>query len=283
MPNGTTRARPLVVLASRETEELKDLETALYSAGYRVLTARTEHDTLAKVHAHNPDAVVLDRDLADHDYTLCRAVRADPGVSPAAPIILTQTDAPTRSDRLESLRAGAWDVQGYPPDPQELTLRLGVFLTGKLEMDRLRVECLIDRASGLYNSHGFAQRADELAALARRQGVAAACAVFQPSENLPTRADGDRLGRAFKSVGRQSDAIGRIDHSEFVVFAPATNDWAAARLVRRMRSNVIQEFGSITARGKRLDMKAAYSAALPTQQVAPRQLLERARNALSTS
>jgi len=89
--------RPLVVLASRETGELKDLETALYSAGYRVLTARTEHETLAKVHSHAPDAIVLDRDLSDHNYSLCRALRADPGVSPAAPIMLTQDEAPTRT------------------------------------------------------------------------------------------------------------------------------------------------------------------------------------------
>ena len=282
MTQPTFRPRPLVVLASRETSELKDLETALYSAGYRVLTARTEHDTLAKVHAHNPDAVVLDRDLADHDYALCRTVRAHPGLSPAAPIMIAQDEAPTRTNRLEALRAGAWDVQGYPPDPQELILRLSVFLNAKLEIDRLRVECLIDRGSGLYNSHGFAQRADELAALSRRQGVAAACAVFQPDEDLPNSAAGDRLGRAFKSVGRLSDAIGRTDHSEFVVFAPATNDWAASRLVRRMRDNVVQEVGYISEQGKRLTIKAAYSAALPTQNVAPSQLLERARNALET-
>jgi CheY-like chemotaxis protein/GGDEF domain-containing protein len=268
------------VLASRETSELKDLETALYSAGYRVLTARTEHDTLAKVHAHTPDAIFLDRDMTEAGYDLCRAVRADPGISAAAPIMLTQDEAPTRTERLESLRAGAWDVQGYPPDSEELLLRLGVFLNAKLELDRLTVECLIDRGSGLYNSHGFAQRADELAALTSRQGVAAACAVFQPSEDLPSRASGDRLGRAFKTVGRLSDAIGRTAHSEFVVFAPGTNDWAAARLVRRMRDNVIREVGPIAEQGRPLMIRAAYSASQPTQKVEPRALLERARASL---
>jgi len=150
-------------------------------------------------------------------------------------------------------------------------------------VDHLTVESLIDRGSGLYNSHGFAQRADELAALTRRQGVAAACAVFQPSEDLPSRASGDRLGRAFKSVGRLSDAIGRTSHSEFVVFAPATNDWAAARLVRRMRDNVIQEVGPVADQGRRLTLKAAYSATLPAQKVEPSVLLERARNSLGSS
>jgi len=272
----------VVVLASRATGELKQLESALFSAGYRVLSARSEHETLAKVHAHSPDAIVLDRDLTEQALALCRALRADPGVSPAAPILLTQDAAPTRADRLESLRAGAWDVQGYPPDPEELLLRLGIYLTGKREADRLTAESMIDHGSGLYNSHGFTQRAAELAALTRRQGAPAACAVFQPAEDLPSRASGDRLGRAFKSVGRMSDALGRTAHSEFVVFAPATNDWAAARLVRRMRDNVMREVGAIVEQGRHLSLRAAYSAALPTQKIEPRQLLERARTALQT-
>ena len=41
--------KPLVVLASRETGELRDIETALFSAGYRVVTARNEHETLQGV------------------------------------------------------------------------------------------------------------------------------------------------------------------------------------------------------------------------------------------
>jgi GGDEF domain-containing protein len=161
-----------------------------------------------------------------------------------------------------------------------LLLRLGIFLQAKLELDRLTTECLIDRGSGLYNSHGFTQRAAELAALNNRQGTPAACAVFRPDDDLPTRGTGDRVGRAFKSVGRLSDAIGRTSQSEFAVFAPATADWAAARLVRRMRDNVIQEVGYVAEHGRRLTLRAAYSAAPPSQKVEPHVLLERARAAL---
>jgi PleD family two-component response regulator len=270
------------VLASRETAELQQLETALYSAGYRVVTARNEHETLQKVHIHPPDAVVLDRALSERGYTFCRELRADPAISPATAIILTQATAPTYADRLEALRAGAWDIQGIPPDPQELLLRLGVYLEAKLEVDQLTAECLIDRGSGLYNAQGFEQRADELAALTSRQGVQAACAVFRPAEDLATRATADRLGRAFKSVGRLSDAIGRTATSEFAVFAPATNDWAAARMVRRMRENVVQEVGYVAEYGRRITLRVSYSATLPSQKVEPRVLLERARNALDT-
>ncbi|HEV8509795.1 MAG TPA: response regulator [Gemmatimonadales bacterium] len=282
MSNPTARPRPLVVLASRETGELQALETALYSAGYRVVTARNEHETLQKVRTHLPDAVVLDRELSDRGYTFCRELRADPAISPATAIILTQDTAPTYPDRLEALRAGAWDIQGLPPDPQELMLRLSVYLEAKLEVDRLTAECLIDRGSGLYNAQGFEQRADELAALTSRQGNPAACAVFRPADDLATRATGDRLGRAFKSIGRLSDAIGRTAYTEFAIFAPATNDWAASRMVRRVRDHVVQEVGYVAEYGRRITLRASYSATLPSQKVEPRLLLERARSALET-
>ena len=271
------RPRPLVVLASRETGELDALETALYSAGYRVLIAHTEQDTLQQVRTHQPDALVLDREMSAPGFELCRTVRSDAAMSPAAPILLTQDVAPTPEERLDALRAGAWDIEGHPLDLRELLLRLGVFLQAKIEVDRLTAECLIDRGSGLYNSHGFAQRAEELAALTRRQGVPAACAVFRPAAALVSRASTDRLGRAFKSLGRLSDAIGRTAASEFAVFAPATNDWAAARLVRRMRDNVTREAGA------GVTLRAAFSASGTGQKVEPGVLLQRARNALTSS
>jgi len=61
-----------------------------------------------------------------------------------------------------------------------MVLRLGVYVQGKLEVDRLGSQGLLDRASGLYNGEGIARRSAELAALTARQGLPLACAVFQP-------------------------------------------------------------------------------------------------------
>src|SRR6185503_6569557 len=274
------RPRPVILVGRRETADLQELETRLYSAGYIVVSARNEHETVLKAHEQPPDAVLLDRTLTDRTHILTRSLRSDLNVSRAVPIFLTQDATPTRPESLEALRAGAWNIQGRPLDPDEMLLRLAVFLQAKLEVDRLTTECLIDRGSGLYNPHGFTQRAAELAALNNRQGNPAACAVFRPSDELPTRAAGDRVGRAFKAVGRLSDALGRTAASEFAVFAPATGDWAAARLVRRIRDNVIQEVGFVAEHGRRLTLRSAYSAALPSQKVEPHVLLERARAAL---
>src|SRR5438105_1176272 len=234
--------KPLVVLASRETGELRDIETALFSAGYRVVTARNEHETLQRVRNHQPDAVILDEALGEPHYGLCRTLRAEPTLSPASPIIITHGNPTQAVTVLEALNAGAWNVEGDPPNVEELLLRLGVYLLAKLEVDRLTTECLIDRGSGLYNPVGFSQRAEELAAFVLRQGLPSACAVFRPVDQISNRSATDRLGRAFKSVGRLSDAIGRTGQSEFAVFAPATNAWAAhsarSRSQRRSSSRV---------------------------------------------
>jgi PleD family two-component response regulator len=275
--------KPLVVLASRETGELRDIETALFSAGYRVVTARNEHETLQRVRNHQPDAIILDAGLGDSHFELCRTLRAEPTLSPASPIIMTHGNAAERITVIEALNAGAWELEDDPPHVEALLLRLGVYLEAKIEVDRLMTECMIDRPSGLYNSTGFTQRAQELAAFVLRQGLPSACAVFRPVGEISTPQAADRLGRAFRSVGRLSDAIGRTAQTEFAVFAPATNAWAAARLMTRMRDQVSLEAGYMPERGQRVTLRSAYSAALPSQKIEAKTLLERARLALDTT
>src|SRR5919201_4061762 len=235
--------KPLIVLASRETGELRDLETALFSAGYRVVTARNEHETLQRVRTHTPDAIILDEALGEPHYEFCRQLRAEAGISAASPILITHGNPSDPIRRAESLIAGAWSLETDPPNIEELVLRLGVYLQAKREVDVLLADCLIDKASGLYNTIGFTQRATELGAFVQRQGLPSACAVFRPTDDLPPQLSGDRLGRAFKSVGRLSDALGRTGPTEFAVFAPATNAWAAARLMNRLRDQVSLEAG----------------------------------------
>ena len=108
-----------------------------------------------------PDALLLDMGLdqrATDNLALCRALRADPGISRATPIILTTAGPALRAQQLEALRAGAWELRGDPLDMEELVLRLGVYVQGKLEVDRLGADGLVDRASGLYNDTGMTRR-----------------------------------------------------------------------------------------------------------------------------
>ena len=159
-------------------------------------------------------------------------------MSRATPIILTTAGPALRTQQLEALRAGAWELRGDPLDMEELVLRLGVYVQGKLEVDRLGAEGLVDRASGLYNDAGMTRRSSELAALTVRQGLSLACAVFQPADGVLSTGGADRLALAFRRAGRISDALCRTGPAEFTVFAPATDETGAEGLVQRISDAV---------------------------------------------
>ena len=262
--------KPLVLLASRATEQFRDLETALLSGGFRVVSATNEREALMSAKNHQPHAIVLDAQLAPPGYGLCDTLRTDRAVSPTTPIVLTRASQ-GRVERLEAFRAGAWEVQDAF-DTEELLIRLRIFVEARVEVMRLSTECMIDRPTGLYNAIGLEKRAEELSALTMRKGLALACAVFKTSE-LAERTERDELGRVFKSAGRTSDAFGRTERDEFAVFAPATTSGGASRMVDRLKIIVARDM-------PQLKLRSAYSSSLAAQKVAPQMLLSRARIAL---
>jgi CheY-like chemotaxis protein len=78
--------------------------------------------------------VVIDASLRDEDgLALCRAMRDEPLLA-RTPIIVTAVEHPTRQQRLEALRAGAWDVLAHPFDPEEMLLRLGAYVRAKVDL-----------------------------------------------------------------------------------------------------------------------------------------------------
>ncbi|HKA57248.1 MAG TPA: hypothetical protein VKD28_01410 [Gemmatimonadales bacterium] len=274
MPNEIHRhhRQPAILLASKEASLVQELSSALLTDGFRVITAHDEQQTLDKAQTHRPHGIVLDVGMAPPGYGLCRTVRA---VSLGTPIVLTCPGQPTRGDVLEAVRAGAWDLRGMPLDFEDLIVRLGAYIEPKLELDRVSEECLVDRVSGLYTPLGLAKRADELAALATRHGLALACMVFRPAQ--PTsRMSSDRLALTFKSVRRSSDAVGRTGLAEFAVFAPANNSWAAGRLVDRLLDRAIYQ-------GNGIEVHSGYSASIPAHKISSHTLLARARSALEAS
>ena len=275
MPNqGLSHQRPpLILLASNEPWLLQELTPALLAAGFRTLIALDEGDTLEKAQRHRPHGIVLDVGLAPPGYELCRALRT---VSLATPIVLTCPGQPTRADNLEAVRAGAWELRGTPLDTEEFVARLGAYVEPKLELERVSEERLVDRVSGLYNHLGLAKRADELAALATRHGLGLACLVFRPANELPSRATSDQLAQTFKSVGRSSDVVGRTGRAEFAVFAPASNNWAGERLVRRLTDRA-------SSYGDGIAVRAGYSSVRAAHQISSLTLLARARSALEGS
>jgi CheY-like chemotaxis protein len=271
---------PLILLANADKWFLDSLESVLVQGGFRVVTATRRPVVLARARELRPDAILLDLSLgislrasAPADgFALCRALRADPGITPATPIILTTAGPALRALQLEALRAGAWELRGEPLDTEELLLRLSAYVRGKLLIDQLGGEGLIDRTSGLYNEAGVARRSAELAAFTARQGLPISCAVFRPTESLTPAGTGDRLALAFKYAGRVSDAIGRTGPTEFTIFAPATDQAAAEKLVRRITDMV--------ARTAAVKLRAGIAAAPGRPPQPPAELLARAREAL---
>ena len=262
---------PVILVATGEASLTQGLTPELHAAGLRVVTAHDERETMENAQSKRPHAIVLDTAVAPPGYGLCRTLRS---VSLATPIVLVRSGLPTRDDTLEALRSGAWDLRATPLDTDELLARLSAYIEPKLELDRVSEECLVDRVSGLYNPLGLAKRADELAALATRHGLALACMVFRPGTDLTSRT-ADRLALTFKSVGRASDAVGRTGRAEFAVFAAAGNSWAAKRLVHRLTDRA-------TSYGNGFEVRAGYSAATPSHKISSSTLLARARSALES-
>src|SRR5881396_1493138 len=277
---------PLVLLANADKWLTESLESVLTQSGYRVMTTAKRQQVVELARRHMPDGILLDLGLdqrAGDNMALCRALRADTAVSHATPIILMTAGPALRAQQLEALRAGAWELRGDPLDMEELILRLGVYVQGKLEVDRLGAEGLVDRASGLYNDEGMARRSAELAAFTTRQGMPLACAVFQPVDGVLTAGGADRLAQAFHRAGRISDAVGRTGPAEFTVFAPATDETGLEGLVQRIGDAVARSaavklrVGTSATPAPRRSSATSLQATRPTSTT---DLLARARDAL---
>jgi diguanylate cyclase (GGDEF)-like protein len=240
---------PLVLVANDQEWAARSLESILGPHGYAVLRAYTGRQALELARTAQPDALVLDARLPDMSgIDLCQALRNDPRIGAATPIIITTAGPSERAKRLAAYEAGAWEFYSQPLDGEMLLVKLHTFLRSKREIDRVREESLIDQATGLYNMRGLVRRAREIGAEAQRRHEPVACVAFAPEVGLPPyRADATdtfalhaaaHVGTIAQRVGRISDAIGRVGPTEFAVVAPATEPHGAVQLVERLREAV---------------------------------------------
>jgi PleD family two-component response regulator len=235
---------PLALIASSHEWLVRSFESVLSTNGFAVLRAYTPAQAQQQARAAEPDAIFLDVGLsaAPTGVELCRTLRADPRLAPAVPIFLITSGSASRAERLDALRAGAWEIFGLPLDGEELMLKLRTYVAGKLDADRARDESLIDLRTGFYNVRGLLRRAQEIGSDAARHHRALACIMLSPDEGGATTAPAalsrplalDRLSKLIKESCRASDALGRLGQHEFVILAPNTDPKQALDLTRRL-------------------------------------------------
>jgi diguanylate cyclase (GGDEF)-like protein len=279
------RTHPPVVLIIDDQEwSTRSLESILAPSGFAVMRAYTAKKGLERVRTHATDAVFVDLTLPDDDgLHVCRTLRDDPQVGPGTPVFITTPERPTRSQRLDAFRAGAWDVLGYPIDAEELVLRLDAYVQAKFQMDRLREEGMIDPLTGLYNLRGLERRVEELCSWAYRERQPLACVVFAPraadsDDEQATAHLVNDVTAAFRKSGRISDVIGRLGRTEIAVLAPSTGAEGATKLAARL-AEAIGASGPVPGG---IDLRAGYDA-VPNVREHPseaRDLLTRATMAL---
>jgi PleD family two-component response regulator len=237
------RRPPLVLIADDQEWTARAFESVLAPAGFAVLRCASAWAALEQVRTVSPDVVLVKADLPGlGGAALCRLLREEARVGGATPVFVTAAAPQRRDERLEALRAGAWDVLTLPLDAEELLLKLGVMVQAKLEADRAREEGLLDLSTGLYSVHGLLRRVREMGLEAVRHPALLACAVLAPDEahgEERAPAPGDdaltrQMVRLMTRSGRRSDVVGRISQTEFAVLAPQTDPRGVLLLARRL-------------------------------------------------
>jgi two-component system cell cycle response regulator len=240
--SGPSVGLPLALVAGEEEGSAGRIEEILAANGFAVLRAPTGQHALSRARTTNPDVIFIEAVLSDiSGLELCRTIVEDPSVSKSTPILITTPHNPTREQRIEALRAGAWECVGPATDGVELTLKLRAHMRAKLDADRSRSQGLLDPATGLYNRQGMARRVQELGSYAFREHGSLACIVLALDLDPDVLTVGSTAAtailksvQALKSAGRLSDVLGRLGPTEFAVIAPSTDPAGALRLAERM-------------------------------------------------
>lgn len=282
---------PLALVVDDQEWTARSLESILSPSGYAVLKAYTGRQALELARKVQPEILLIDMHLPDmRGVDVCREARALPNIASSTPIVMLTTSPLGRAERIEALRAGAWEVVRPPFDPEELLLKVGAFVRAKQEADTAREESLLDPITGFYNVKGLLKRVGEITAEATRSRRPLACVVlgmdWSGAAGAPEEESGavpDGLTTALAATARVSDIMGRLGEGNFVVVAPGTDPGGAHRLAMRLLAAV--DDGVTAAAGLPTRMRAGYYAIQDTEEapVTAVDLLTRATLALRTA
>ncbi|MGQ0648286.1 MAG: response regulator [Gemmatimonadaceae bacterium] len=262
---------PLVLLANDQEWSSRSLESVLGPKGFATVRAFTGKQALELVRTTRADAIVLDVGLPDiSGLDIIRLLREEPAFHAGTPVILLTSGTPTRAQRLDAYRAGAWELLSEPYDIEALVLKLELFVRAKREADRTLEAGLLDPSTGLYNARGLARRAREIGADAARRRSSIACvALMAQADAGPTTPDLGldldaivlgRLSEVCRQTARISDAVGRLGRSELVVIAPSTDAGGAEQIISRVKAQVEDAPVRVGEQLRDLKLTAGYAA-----------------------
>lgn len=214
-------AEPQKILIVEDDFDLAKMLEAYFSVqGYTVNTAEWGEDALRIAHETPPDLVVLDIRLPDIDgYEVCRRLRSDRRTQDIPIIFLTEKR--DRVDKLQGLELGVVDYITKPFDIQELRLRVRNALQRAIQqplsnpVTNMPEGVLVDeRLNKLLFDDNWAVLVMSIAGLEsfrERYGFVASDDVL--------RAVSLMMNNAIRESGSQSDYIGHLDQTDFIIIA----------------------------------------------------------------
>jgi CheY-like chemotaxis protein len=269
---------PVVLLAVPQEHPLpRQLEARQYS----VVQVHTGTLALRWARDLRPDAIIVAAELPDMPgIELCEQLHSDVRIGHNVPILVLVPGKPTPAQRVDALRAGAWDFLPDPSSAERLALKLQTYVQAKRNIDVALAGGLYDPATGLHSRASLARRARELGVLMARTRGSLACVVF----TLDVPATDPRVGSLVARTARGCDVVGVLSPADFAVLAPATDHSGALALGKRFAD----AFCGATERGGPLPagatLRVGYDAVINLRYwpIDPVELLSRAAQAART-
>jgi diguanylate cyclase (GGDEF)-like protein len=276
-----------VLLIEDSPTQAQYMRLLLEDAGYQVTFAETGQKGIEIAETAQPDVVLLDVVLPDMDgFNVCHRIRERSRLY--IPILMLTEKRTDMEDKVDGLTAGADEYLSKSSEDRELLARVASLLrirqviediykrmeNGEQSYQTLRQLTLIDRLTGLYNQHYFAEDLHRQFALAQRYINPLGCVImdidlFRDFNTRYGQSAGDWILQGVASLVKQNvrevDMIARYGKEEFVILLPMVDMNGAAVLAERLRTLVEERLWENSSFGKLHITISLGVAAIPTQ------------------
>jgi len=287
-------ANKLILAVDDDQDNLNLLAGLLQHEGYRVETAISGEEALARLKTMTPDLVLLDINMPGMSgyETLAEIRKRQHYVSVIFVSARSETD-----EIVKGLDAGADDYVCKPFEPVELLARVRAQLriqdlTERLAVANERLQELvdIDDLTGLYNMRSVYQKLDAEINRAQRFGRAVGVVMLDMDFFKSVNDTHDHLfgsfvlaevGAIIKDTIRQTDFAARYGGDEFLIVLSETSVGGAAGFAERLRKRIDEKTFTSATSSMKLTASLGLAVIEPSvHQMDARNLVRFADNAL---